>query len=96
MELDEQNPLPWIHEEDLPAAHRADRGLGIRVQDHRISSLPRGHDGHCHPLDVTLNLVLLDQHTDSRDVDHLGTRIRDSTQATRQPPATQHKALCAA
>ena len=61
-ELDEQNPLPWIHEEDVPAAHQLSEGLASASRT--TGSLRfRGHDGHWHSLAVTLNLVLLDQHT---------------------------------
>ena len=61
MELDEQNPLSWIHEEDLPAAHQLVEGLASESKT--TGSLRfRGHDGQWRSLDVTLNLVLLDQH----------------------------------
>lgn len=61
-ELDEQNPLPWIHDDDIPAAHELSAGLATTPKTTGTLRF-RGHDGHWHPLGVTLNLVLLDQHT---------------------------------
>lgn len=61
-ELDEQNPLPWIHDDDLLAAHELADGLASASKMTGTLRF-RGHDGHWHPVAVTLNLVLLDQHT---------------------------------
>ena len=61
-ELDEQNPLPWIHDDDLPAAYTLTAELATSPRTAGTLRF-RGHDGHWHPLSVTLNLVLLDQYT---------------------------------
>jgi len=61
-EMDEHNPLPWIHDDDLPAAHALTAGLATASKTAGTLRF-RGHDGHWHPLSVTANLVLLDQHT---------------------------------
>ncbi len=61
-ELDEHNPLPWIHDEDWPVANELAEGL-VAASKTTGQLRFRGHDGRWHPLDVTLNLVLLDQHT---------------------------------
>lgn len=66
MELDEQNPLPWMKirsiRSDLPAAHRLTESLKSASKTTESFRF-RGHDGHWHPSTSPLNLVLLDQHT---------------------------------
>jgi hypothetical protein len=61
-ELDEHNQLPWIHDDDVGDAHALVAKLATSPKV--LGTLRfRGQDGHWHTLAVTMNLVLLDQHT---------------------------------
>ncbi len=61
-EMNERNPLPWIHEDDLATAQAL--AAGLATAPHTSGTLRfRGDDGHWQPISVTANLVLLDQHT---------------------------------
>ena len=61
-EMDEQNPLPWIHDDDLPAAQALAAGLATAPKTSGTLRF-RGDNGQWQPTSVTANLVLLDQHT---------------------------------
>ncbi len=61
-ELNERNPLPWIHDDDLPAADALADGLATVPKISGTLRL-RGDDGRWQPICITANLVLLDQHT---------------------------------
>jgi hypothetical protein len=61
-EMNEQNPLPWIHDEDLPTARALAAGLATAPKMTGTLRF-RGEDGRWQPISVTANLVLLDQHT---------------------------------
>jgi hypothetical protein len=61
-EMDEQNPLPWIHDDDLPAAQALAAGLATAPKTSGTLRF-RGDNGQWQPISVTANLVLLDQHT---------------------------------
>ena len=60
-EMNEQNPLPWIHDDDLPTAQALAAGLATVPKT--TGTLRFRGDGHWQPISVTANLVLLDQHT---------------------------------
>jgi len=60
-EMNEQNPLPWIHDDDLPTAQALAAGLATVPKT--TGTLRFRGDAHWQPISVTANLVLLDQHT---------------------------------
>lgn len=61
-EMDERNPLPWIHDDDLPLARSLASTLGKATKATATLRF-RGRDASWLPLVVVANLVLLDEHT---------------------------------
>jgi PAS domain-containing protein len=61
-ELDEHNPLPWIHDDDRTAGEALTAGLATAPKTTATLRF-RGADGGWKGVFVAANLVLLDQHT---------------------------------